>query len=430
MSVAAAFEQVATSPPVVWRANDEPIESFRWDEADRSIVRIVRTRFGSEVESRIHSMHTPKSKDLAAEFDAAWLRASERPKLPEGVAVRFADLFAGCGAMSIGVVEACRALGKTAHPMFAADMNRKALGVYKENFTPTRSASDPIEHELDSPIGSALSNKERALKKRVGEIDLVVGGPPCQGNSDLNNHTRRRDPKNELYLRMVRFAEVFEPATIIIENVRGVLHDQNNVVGVAQEALERFDYTVEVLMMPGEDLGVPQRRRRVFLLASKDKLPPLGGEFARYRQPSRSFAWACGDLIKANAHPLLDATGTPSATNKRRIDYLFDNDCYDLPNSERPSCHRDKEHSYNSVYGRMTWNAPAPTITTGFGSMGQGRYVHPKQRRTITPHEAARLQFIPDFFTFSNSNRAAVAEMIGNAVPPKMAYVATLHLLR
>jgi len=430
MSVAAVVEQVPTSATAVWRANDEPIESFRWDEATRTIVRTVRTRFGSEVESHIHSMHPPKSKDLAAEFDAAWLRASERPKLPDAVNVRFADLFAGCGAMSIGVVEACRALGKMAHPMFAADMNRKALDVYRENFTPKRSASNPIEHELDSPIGSAPSNKERALKRSVGEIDLVVGGPPCQGNSDLNNHTRRRDPKNALYLRMVRFAEVLEPSSIIIENVRGVLHDENNVVDIAQEALERRGYTVEVLVIPGEDLGVPQRRRRVFLLASKDNLPLLGDELSRYRQPSRSFAWACGDLIKTNAHPLLDTTGTPSATNRRRIDYLFDNDCYDLPNSERPSCHRDKEHSYNSVYGRMRWNASSPTITTGFGSMGQGRFVHPKQRRTITPHEAARLQFIPDFFTFGTSNRASVAEMIGNAVPPKMAYVAALHLLR
>lgn len=430
MSVAAVFEQVPTSPAAAWPANDGPIESFRWDEADGAIVRTVRDRGGHGIESRIQLRHPPKSKDLGAEFDAAWLRAPERPKLRDAVDVRFADLFAGCGAMSIGVVEACRALGKTAHPMFAADMNGKALDVYKENFTPKRSASDPIEYDLDSPIGSAPSEREKALKKRVGKIDLVVGGPPCQGNSDLNNHTRRRDPKNALYLRMVRFAEVFDPSSIIIENVRGVLHDENDVVGVAQRALEHHGYTVEVLVIPGEDLGVPQRRRRVFLLASKKELTPLGEQLGWYRQPSRSFAWACRDLVKTTTHPLLDAPGIPSATNKRRIDYLFDNDCYDLPNSERPSCHRDKEHSYNSVYGRMRWNTPAPTITTGFGSMGQGRYVHPKQRRTITPHEAARLQFIPDFFTFGDSNRAAIAEMIGNAVPPKMAYVAALHLLR
>jgi DNA (cytosine-5)-methyltransferase 1 len=411
-------------------ARDGSIETFHWDGAARAIVRTVRPRSGSEVQSRVSCDHLPKSKDFAAEFDAAWLRSSESPKSSGTGDVRFADLFAGCGAMSIGVVEACRALGKTAHPMFAADMNRKALDVYNHNFTPRRSLSDVIEQELDSEVGAALSRKEKALKKRLDKIDLVIGGPPCQGNSDLNNHTRRRDPKNALYLRMVRFAEVFEPSSIIIENVRGVLHDEHNVVSVAQEGLERLHYTVEVLVVSGEDLGVPQRRRRVFLLASKSKLPPLVKDLHWYHQPSRSFAWACYDLLKTKIHPVMDATGLPSPTSKRRIDYLFDNDYYDLPNSERPSCHRDRQHSYNSVYGRMRWNEPAPTITTGFGSMGQGRFVHPKQRRTITPHEAARLQFIPDFFSFGVSNRAAIAEMIGNAVPPKMAYVAALHLLR
>lgn len=71
------------------------------------------------------------------------------------------------------------------------------------------------------------------------------------------------------------------------------------------------------------------------------------------------------------------------------------------------------------MYGRLQWEKPAQTLTTGFGSMGQGRYVHPSQERTITPHEAARLQTFPDFFGFSAANtRSAWARMIGNAVPP------------
>jgi len=229
---------------------------------------------------------------------------------------------------------------------------------------------------------------------------------------------------------MVRFAEVFLPSSIIIENVRGVLHDESNVVDIAQEALERLGYTVEVLVLHGHHLGVPQRRHRVFLLATNRDVARLAKELPYYAQPARTFGWACGDLTDNRNDPVLDATGIFSAASKQRIDYLFDNDCYDLPNSERPFCHRDKPHTYNSVYGRMKWDEPAPTITTGFGSMGQGRFVHPKQRRTITPHEAARLQFIPDFFSFGDTNRATIAEMIGNAVPPKMAYVAALHLLR
>jgi DNA (cytosine-5)-methyltransferase 1 len=70
------------------------------------------------------------------------------------------------------------------------------------------------------------------------------------------------------------------------------------------------------------------------------------------------------------------------------------------------------------MYGRLHWDRPAQTVTTGFGSMGQGRYVHPSRRRTITPHEAARLQTFPDWFDFGQSSRGQLADMIGNAVPP------------
>ena len=114
---------------------------------------------------------------------------------------------------------------------------------------------------------------------------------------------------------------------------------------------------------------------------------------------------------------------------KKRIAYLFEHDLYDLPNSQRPFCHRAKDHSYVSVYGRMRWNLATQTITTGFGSTGQGRFVHPLRRRTLTPHEACRVQFIPDFFSFPETRRRHLQEMIGNAVPPKLAYVIALSLL-
>jgi DNA mismatch endonuclease (patch repair protein) len=98
--------------------------------------------------------------------------------------------------------------------------------------------------------------------------------------------------------------------------------------------------------------------------------------------------------------------------------WLIDHDQYDLPNSLRPKCHHAR-HSYVSMYGRLRWDSPAQTITTGYGSMGQGRYVHPARPRTITPHEAARLQTLPDFFDLGRfSTRSTWAHVIGNAVPP------------
>ena len=128
---------------------------------------------------------------------------------------------------------------------------------------------------------------------------------------------------------------------------------------------------------------------------------------------------AIDDLNGLKSDETYDTASLPSEENRRRIAYLFENRRYDLPNPQRPECHRDFEHTYDSMYGRLRGDAPAQTITSGYGSMGQGRYAHPGRRRTLTPHEAARLQTIPDWFTFDVANRRiALASMIGNAVPP------------
>ena len=140
---------------------------------------------------------------------------------------------------------------------------------------------------------------------------------------------------------------------------------------------------------------------------------------------------AIGDIGVRPGSGLYDTAAQHSAVNERRIDFLFNNQLWELPNEQRPDCHRLKPHSYVSVYGRMHGDRPAPTITSGFGSTGQGRFVHPEERRTLTPHEAARLQGFPDWFTFSGvSKRGALQKMIGNAVPSRLAYAAVAGLLR
>lgn len=101
---------------------------------------------------------------------------------------------------------------------------------------------------------------------------------------------------------------------------------------------------------------------------------------------------------------MLDTPSQPTIVNRRRIEWLFQNDKHNLPNPERPLCHRD-DHSYLSMYGRLWWDKPAQTITSGFGCMGQGRFVHPLRPRTLAPHEAARLQFLPDFLDVSAIDR-------------------------
>ncbi|MDO8943143.1 MAG: DNA cytosine methyltransferase, partial [Desulfobacterales bacterium] len=109
--------------------------------------------------------------------------------------------------------------------------------------------------------------------------------------------------------------------------------------------------------------------------------------------------------------------------------YLLAKGEYDLPNHMRPKCHQG-EHSYKSMYGRLAWNQPAQTITSGFGSIGQGRYMHPDLLRALTPHEAARIQGFPDYFDFGKATtRSALATMIGNAVPPQLSRQLLLEVL-
>lgn len=260
-----------------------------------------------------------------------------------------------------------------------------------------------------------------------------MGGPPCQGHSDLNNHTRRADPRNALYLRMARFVEVVRPQHVLIENVPGVAHDKTGVVRRTTESLRAAGYAVETAILTATDFGAAQSRRRHLLLAtlSPAGAPTLAQLQSDFGSPVRTVMDAIGDLGVRPGGGIYDTAAQHSELNERRINFLFDNQLWDLPNEERPDCHRLKPHSYVSVYGRMHGDRPAPTITSGFGSTGQGRFVHPLERRTLTPHEAARLQGFPDWFTFrSVAKRGALQKMIGNAVPSRLAYAAVAGLLR
>ena len=97
----------------------------------------------------------------------------------------------------------------------------------------------------------------------VGRVDILIGGPPCQGNSDLNNHTRRNDPRNLLYLRMIRCAELLSPKYILIENVPGVQHDKHNVVDTAKSEPIKMGYNVDSGVIHMSEIGVPQKRKRL-----------------------------------------------------------------------------------------------------------------------------------------------------------------------
>ena len=363
------------------------------------------------------------------------LRATRRPgfeDLPRPL--RVVDAFAGTGGLTLGCAQAALDAGRGIDVRLAIDFEPSAVNSYVHNFPNGRAECAPIEEFFDSAIGRAPSRQELATRELVGRVDVLVGGPPCQGHSNLNNHTRRTDPKNRLYLRMARAAEILRPRVVLVENVPTVLHDSEGVVESTVVELGRNGYKVAHRVIPLTSFGLAQRRKRHLLIGIRKDL--LRGRrtpedfIEDGKKETRTLEWAIADLLDVDSHHPYDQASRPSAANQKRMKYLLERDEYDLPNRLRPLCHQG-DHTYRAMYGRLKWDEPAPTITSGFGSMGRGRFMHPSRPRTLTPHEAARLQGFPDYFPLDfGATRSQLSTIIGNAVPPQLTHLVVSRLLR
>lgn len=370
--------------------------------------------------------------DESAYSDLMWLRGVERPSYEElPNPVHIVDLFSGCGGLSLGVAEACRSLKLGCVHKWACEIDDEAASIFVKNMRPSSISTSPVEEIFELDLEIDITEIELNLKKKLGDVDILLGGPPCQGHSDLNNHTRRNDPRNQLYSVMARAASVLKPNHVIIENVPGVKHSLDGIVSMTENALIKIGYDVQSLVLNAKDFGVAQSRKRHFTIASKSDLSNISFLIDAMIQEERSIIWAISDIVdEANIEQAPFRTSAVHASiNKERIKYLFTHDIYELPDHQRPDCHRLKKHSYKSVYGRLYPDRPAPTITGGFGSTGQGRFVHPLRQRTVTPHEAARIQFFPDWFDFGDAGRRKLQMLIGNAVPPKLGFVLATALI-
>ncbi len=329
----------------------------------------------------------------------------------------------------MGIQMASNALGYSLDVRLALDSDQVAMNVYQNLFPSARTFCVPIEDLFDGEIGSPNSETESEVKRLVGPLDILLGGPPCQGHSNLNNYSRRDDPRNGLYIRIARAAEVLHPSAILAENVPTVTYDVRKTVHQTIGRLSEIGYTIGQDVVDLSNLGVPQKRRRhVIIAVQEDYDIDVQRVLERLKLPicdhiPRNVQWAISDLEDVIKPNLFNSPSQPYPINQSRINWLFDNDESDLPNVLRPRCHRS-DHSYTAMYGRMKWDLPAQTVTTGFNCIGQGRYIHPSRRRVITPHEAARLQMIPDFVDFSTvTARKHLAKLIGNSVPPPLAFV-------
>src|SRR5271157_529358 len=409
-------------------------QEFEFSSSGEFVRRVTYLENGARFERRLLLMHNDaQAMDACSAFDQAFLRSS-RTTFVQGQAapsVRVVDLFSGCGGLSLGAREACGAAGKRFEARAALDTDVRCLAVYAKNLSCQNVIAKDIADTIDGPMGAGPTEAERRFLRTCGPVDLLLAGPPCQGNSNLNNHTRRADTRNLLYERVARFVEIALPTHVLIENLPTVVHGKERALQRTLKLLEDLNYSVDFGIVDLAAIGVPQRRMRHVVVASQLEKIGIDDVVANHRvNTPRSVMWAIGDLRKEQRNGLFSSPSTLSFENRQRIKYLHDKKLFDLPNALRPVCHQNEEHSYRSMYGRLRPDEPAQTLTCGFASPGQGRYVHPSQRRTLTPHEAARLQFFPDFFDFSDvPSRKALAKMIGNAVPMKLSYVFCLEFL-
>lgn len=321
--------------------------------------------------------------------------------------MRIVDLFSGLGGMTIGCIQAAKELNVPLEIAFSCDYALSCNKFYMQNFK---------SHLLQYYSKSILELETREIKYS-NNIDYLFAGPPCQGHSDLNNSSRREDPRNLLYLETIELIGFFNPSVFVIENVPTVIHSKEKVVKQLSIALGS-SYNIEEYVVDFLNLGIAQTRKRHILIGRKSSFPLLDIEKFYSTEAKKNLKDAIGDLVDVDSDLLIDKASKMMPHNKERVEYLFKNNLYDLPNYLRPKCHQS-EHSYKSMYGRLDWMKPAQTITGGFGSMGQGRFIHPSEKRVITPHEAARIQGLPDSLDYSMlTKRGDIQQMIGNAVPP------------
>ena len=371
----------------------------------------------SSVVTQLYRSNPRANVDHAEDLRDQWDRARsqgaavtyvEGERLPEYL--RFVDLFAGCGGLSFGVQEAATAAGLDSESVLAVDNDAYALEIYRNNLKVDRCEALDLSGDWEFSGNGA---------------DLLIGGPPCQGHSNLNNHTRRLDERDDLYLQMPRFAASHDIPLVAIENVPAIVSSHKSIIDRARSIFDEHGYRVSEFLMDASRLGVAQTRKRHFMFASRLSMPDIGEIYEKLTTGTRTLRWAIDDL-RNNNDAFMDRGPQLSDTNRYRIGEMFKNDWYELPNHLRPPSHRNG-HSYGAVYGRMHWDKPASTLTTRFVTPGCGRFIHPLEQRTLTLHEGARIQGFPDDFQFVVSGqrpiRQRLTRAIGNAVPPAMGFV-------
>ena len=340
------------------------------------------------------------------------------------------DLFCGCGGLSEGFKLAGYEI------MGGVDFNAPAIKTYNQNFKNAKGLCYNLL-EMDQ---SKIIEEFGDLK----DIDVIIGGPPCQGFSAANRYKiEGEDPRNKLFFEFVKFVDLAKPKAIVIENVRGIVTNNN---GYAKdriyEIFESRGYSVNHKILSASDYGVPQRRQRNFFVMIRngekfdfESIPKVNevvtvedaiGELYQHEDSNSDAPFFLGESPTTEYRKYLRAKDNgvanhevryPAEKVQHRISFVPQGGNWqDVPEELWPT---DRQNRHSSAYKRLDVSQPSCTIDTG---NSHSNYFHPLYNRIPTVREAARLQSFPDEFIFLG-NRSEQYRQVGNAVPPLLAKV-------
>lgn len=361
------------------------------------------------------------------------------------------DLFSGVGGLSYGFEQAGFKI------LAALDYKPEAVETYRYNHPDTKVI---LRNIRKTTVNQILTQTNTT----VNDIDVIIGGPPCEGFSTVG-YRRPEDPRNSLFYEFARFVEEVHPKAFVIENVVGLLSmNQGKIIKQVLDFITielRYQPTLQVLN--AIDYGIPQLRKRVFIVALKDRrrftFPPATH---RERSPQQRLPVpqnaeqhyltvkdAISDLPSLNPGEGAEEQAYPTPPNtayqrarRKGSETLFDHLAINHSKLIRQRIHlipQGGNHAdlptnlqlksgYPNIYGRLVWNHPSSTLTGNCGCVSApGRFIHPLDDRVLTVREAARIQSFDDRYRFFGS-RATKYKLIGDAVPPLLAHALAKQL--
>lgn len=340
------------------------------------------------------------------------------------------DLFAGAGGLSLGLQRAGFRVAA------AVEARPAAAETFRLNHAGSVVITSDVRRITSAQITDAVGSR----------IDLLAACPPCQGFTSLTSRWRKEDPRNKLVDEVVRFAAELRPRAVMFENVPRLAESAKGRRRFERllRHLEALGYVMSWYIAEAADYGTPQYRRRLIVYGASKTLT-----FPEPTHGPRSTAgkrWrTVRDVIEAQSEPQIFKRREKTTASLRSWHVVRDigaaniarlrvarpnGNRWELPNELRPPCHRDSSEGFRNVYGRMTWDHPAPTITGGCTSPSKGRFGHPRRLGTISVKEAALLQDFPASYRLATPYIDEACELIGNAFPANLAEVAAEQVLR